>query len=298
MLAEDRLSGQILEFLPLIEQELKSFLTSSLQAFDATREVVEYAVLSPGKRLRPLLVLAVARDFGCEIQSVLRPALALELFHASSLIHDDLPALDDDDYRRGRASCHKKYGEARAILAGDLLIAQSFRCISDSELRADEKSLCIEKLTLSFSAVCEGQVRDIDDQDSDIEAIHNLKTASLFEAAAYLGVVQSQNRQELFDVASQFGRTLGMFFQAYNDLLDVTGSDQQRGRPGSSDGRNAKVTLFQGQDTERSRAQLVRLEEAMLLHLDMLESLLPEKSTGMVLTRDYVSLLQARLSEL
>ena len=190
----------------LLEQAIKQALPDTL-----TYKAARYALLSGGKRLRPRLVLMTAEALGASIEEALAPAVALEMIHTYSLIHDDLPCMDDDDFRRGKPTVHRAFDEATAVLAGDLLLTHAFQMIAD---RPDFVRILAE--ASGGEGMIGGQLLDIWQSD-DIEKLHRLKTAALFRAALHFGALLGKVDPKPF---MQFGETFGLLFQALDDVDD------------------------------------------------------------------------------
>ncbi len=229
----------------LVERELeRSF--ESLTAAPTLTKVAHYAVFPGGKRIRPVLALGVCADLGGQPQGMARAACALELLHCASLIHDDLPALDNDDFRRGRPSCHRAFNEASAILAGDLLIAFAHECVVRAELSNEIRCALSGVVSRAFIDLCAGQELDLiaAERQNDLMSIHRLKTGALFSACTQFGAIGAGCGAEKVEIARRLGHSLGLIFQIADDFLDVFGADSARGRPGSSDVRNGKENLF------------------------------------------------------
>jgi geranylgeranyl diphosphate synthase type II len=234
---------------------------------------MRYSVFAGGKRLRPLLVIAGAEAVGGEAALVMPTACALELIHTYSLIHDDLPAMDDDDYRRGRLTSHKVFGEAMAILAGDALLTLAFRLVADNAgLVGDPRVLRDVMAELADAAGTQGmvggQVVDIESEGKTISAemldyIHTHKTAALIRASLVVGALLAGGRGEAVHAIRDAGETLGLAFQIVDDILDVEGSLAELGKTAGSDERKRKVTYpaYHGLDVSRARARAL-IEDA------------------------------------
>jgi geranylgeranyl diphosphate synthase, type II len=224
-------------------------------------EAMRYSLLAGGKRIRPVLALATARALGREPREVLPLAAALELIHTYSLIHDDLPAMDDDDLRRGRPTCHVRYGEDVAILAGDGLYAEAFRHVL-SEQAGDPKHL--------LSAVCElaaatgvngmvgGQYIDVqglvDGGAASLRRLHELKTGRLIGASVECVLLLFGDRSgTTLEHFRSFAAELGLLFQIVDDILDVTGTEVSLGKPQGSDERHGKLTYVSSYGLEGAR---------------------------------------------
>ncbi len=221
-------------------------------------EAMRYSLLAGGKRIRPVLCLATARSLGQEIGPFLGAAAAIEMVHTYSLVHDDLPAMDDDDLRRGQPTSHINYGEAVAILAGDGLFAEAVRLMSSLEAEP-ERVLEAVRLVASATGVegmVGGQYVDVTATGLDaagLRRLHSLKTGRLIrvsvEAALALGGLADPEREPYRRFASE----LGILFQIVDDILDVTGSDEALGKPQGSDERHGKVTYVSLYGLEEAR---------------------------------------------
>jgi geranylgeranyl diphosphate synthase type II len=238
---------------------------------------MRYSVLAPGKRLRPILVIAGAEAVGGRADDVLDTACALELIHAYSLIHDDLPAMDDDDYRRGRLTNHKVFGEAIAILAGDALLTLAFRLIAGNAARLAPAAIVGAVMAEVADAagtdgMVGGQVVDIESEGKAIapemlDYIHRHKTAALIRAALRVGALLAGGRAELVEAISRAGEALGLAFQIVDDILDVEGSLAELGKTAGSDERKQKATYpsLHGLPASKQRARELIDETKRLL---------------------------------
>ncbi len=231
-----------------VDAYLEQIDYGAVPAIDGLLEAMRYSLLAGGKRVRPVLALSTAQALGHDPSVVMPYAAALELIHTYSLIHDDLPAMDDDDLRRGKPTCHVAFGENVAILAGDALFAEALRLITAHQ--AGEPRHVVDAMDELLAAIgaggmVGGQFIDIDEQVSDADALkqmHELKTgrlirASVLGSAIVLGAPTSQV-ERLGDFAGE----LGVLFQIIDDILDVTGSSQELGKPSGSDERHGKST--------------------------------------------------------
>ncbi|MCX7970111.1 MAG: polyprenyl synthetase family protein [Negativicutes bacterium] len=225
---------------------------------------MRYSLLAGGKRLRPLLLLAAADTVADSCGRFVDFACALEMIHAFSLIHDDLPAMDDDDYRRGRLTNHKVFGEAMAILAGDGLLAAAFEVMAAVPAVGAEKKIGVIReiaAATGLSGMVAGQVLDMEAEGKAISAeqlrtVHAQKTGALFVAAVRCGGILAGADREQLAALTEFGRKFGLAFQISDDVLDVCGDRDKLGKPVGSDDKNAKstyVTLY-GLDTARQLA--------------------------------------------
>ncbi|HEU5196926.1 MAG TPA: farnesyl diphosphate synthase [Methylomirabilota bacterium] len=239
-------------------------------------EAMRYSVLAPGKRLRPILVIAGAEAAGGRAEAVLDTACALELIHAYSLIHDDLPAMDDDDYRRGRLTNHKVFGEAMAILAGDALLTLAFRLIAHNAGRIAPAAVGEVVAEVADAAgtngMVGGQVVDIESEGKIISAemldyIHLHKTAALIRVALRVGAMLAGGRAETVDAISRAGGALGLAFQIVDDILDVEGNLAELGKTAGSDERKQKATYpsLHGLPASKARARDLIEETKRLL---------------------------------
>lgn len=205
-----------------------------------------YGVFPGGKRIRPVLALSWCRDLGGDPQAVVSAAAALELLHCASLMHDDLPALDNDDFRRGRPSCHRAFGEASAILAGDALVTVAIDLASSGEGASERRLAMVRAVAGAFTALCIGQVFDlaVGPARPDLETIHRYKTGALFGACFEVGALGAGVGDDVVAESVALGYAVGLAFQIADDFLDLHGTDVTRGRPGSSDTRNGKPNFF------------------------------------------------------
>jgi geranylgeranyl diphosphate synthase, type II len=217
---------------------------------DGLEEAMRYSLLAGGKRIRPVLALATAGAVGLEPPRVLPLAAALELIHTYSLIHDDLPAMDDDDLRRGRPTCHVKYGEDVAILAGDALYAEAFHHLLTAQAGDADRILAAARELAASTGVdgmVGGQYLDIagvSDTPADLRRLHELKTGRLIGASVLCVLLLAGAAEEPETMAGwrRFAGELGVLFQIVDDILDVTGTDEGLGKPQGSDERHGKRT--------------------------------------------------------
>ncbi len=242
---------------------------------------MRYSVFAGGKRLRPALCVASFSMFRPAWDSVLPIACSFELIHTYSLIHDDLPAMDDDDYRRGIPSCHKKFGEAIAILAGDALLTLAFEILSRCDVFAAERMLRVISIISGAagtrSGMIAGQVFDLDAErrpihDVDVEQIHRSKTAALIAACVQVGaLLGAADESELLRMRA-FGEHIGLAFQIVDDILDETESSETLGKTGGKDRDQHKATYpavygleksrrIAGELTEQARTALAGFED-------------------------------------
>jgi geranylgeranyl diphosphate synthase type II len=212
-------------------------------------EAIRYAVLAPGKRLRPRLVLLAAEACGGTVDDALPAACAVEMVHAYSLVHDDLPAMDDDDLRRGRPTCHKAFGEATAILVGDALLARAFEILATEIQPAERAARCCAILgrAAGATALVGGQAADLAggidvDNVRALEAIHRRKTAAIIVASLEMGGVTAGASRFQLAALERYGQDLGLAFQITDDLLDVAGNQALAGKRVAKDEQQGKLT--------------------------------------------------------
>ena len=236
------------EYRAAVEDYLQGLFTDKphwADLYDAMR----YSLLAGGKRIRPVLTLEFARLAGLDWHAALPVACALELVHTYSLIHDDLPCMDDDDLRRGKPTNHKVYGETLAVLAGDALQPEAFRLILTApELPADRRAACALILAEAAGAdgMVAGQVIDTlhaPQSEAALQEVHRLKTGAMIAGACKLGAAAAGGCGALLAAAEQYGYQLGMAFQIRDDMLDVIGNAAEFGKPIGSDREEEKVTF-------------------------------------------------------
>ena len=247
----------------LIDSELARVLPSEEEDPAILHKAMRYSVLSGGKRIRPILCLAAAASVGGTEAAAVLPAIAVELLHAYTLIHDDLPCMDDDDLRRGKPSLHVAFGEANAILAGDALQALAFECAArvPEGVAADEMVLELARAAGS-SGVVGGQVEDLASEGATpdagiLERIHRRKTASLFAAAVRMGGLAGGAGRKQLAALTRYGESLGFAFQIADDLLNTTSTSDELGKAAGSDAERGKLTAVtvDGEDGARRRAK-------------------------------------------
>ncbi|TRZ37636.1 polyprenyl synthetase family protein [Niallia circulans] len=232
----------------LVEQELKHSV-SQLAAPEIILDSMHYSLSAGGKRIRPLLTFATMSAFGKDPETGMLPAAAIEMIHTYSLIHDDLPSMDDDDLRRGIPTNHKVYGEAIAILAGDALLTYAFQLVTAMKFDAETKIKVLEIIAKAAGAegMVGGQVGDIEGEGKklskeDLEYIHVHKTGKMLEASILVGAVLAGADKEQMELLTSFAYHLGLAFQIRDDILDVEGDEELIGKPLGSDVHNHKST--------------------------------------------------------
>jgi farnesyl diphosphate synthase len=246
------------------------------RVYDAMR----YSALAPGKRLRPFLVLASGSLFGVAQRCVLQVAAAIEMVHAYSLVHDDLPAMDDSDLRRGRPTCHKQFDEATAVLAGDGLLTTAFEVLAHPDTHGDPAVRCDLLAALAGAAgpagMVGGQMIDLiaETRNLDIGAITRLqrmKTGALIAFSCEAGAILAKAPGEPRIALRGFAHDLGLAFQIADDLLDVEGSAAETGKPVGADAAAGKATFVSILGVDRARAQAELLVRQAVAHLDLFE---------------------------
>src|SRR5215217_8085391 len=235
----------------LVEVELNKLLPLSETAPEKIHQAIRWSVFAGGKRFRPALLLAVGETFGAPFDALIRTACAFEMVHTYSLIHDDLPAMDDDDLRRGRPTCHVRFDEATAILAGDALQTLAFQAIAqDQELSPETRIALISELARAAGTpegMVAGQALDMEAETrqvngAQLEEIHRLKTGALIVAAARCGAIIGGAREEELAAVTNYGTHLGLLFQITDDFLDVTATAEDLGKTPGKDARSHKAT--------------------------------------------------------
>lgn len=250
--------------------------TSAVGGEAHVMEAMRYSALSGGKRLRPFLTVTCASLFGVSKETSLYAAAAMEFIHTYSLIHDDLPAMDDDDLRRGQPSCHIKFGEAAAILAGDALQALAFQVLAETYVHPDPAVRCELIRSVARAAgwrgLCGGQMLDLEAENKELSVdeiirLQRLKTGEMFaiscEAGAILGKAAELQRRAL----SRYAHDMGLAFQITDDLLDAEGTREEAGKEVGKDKGRGKATLIAAMGVERAREQAQILARQATGHL-------------------------------
>jgi geranylgeranyl diphosphate synthase type II len=240
---------------------------------------IRWSVFAGGKRFRPLLVRAVGEVFGVRPDLLIDTACALEMIHTYSLIHDDLPSMDDDDLRRGRATCHVRFGEATAILAGDALQTLAFKTVSeDKGLPAEKRASLILEIARAAGTpegMIAGQAYDLEAEsrhvgEDELEQIHRLKTGALIIAAARCGAIIANASEAELAVISDYAGQLGLLFQITDDLLDVTATVETLGKTPGKDMRSEKATYPNLHGVDSARDLAIRVHGQARATLDQL----------------------------
>lgn len=236
-----------------VEQQLQQLLTEKVPETALLHQPMAYSLLLGGKRIRPYLVYAIGQLLGAQLSDLDAPATAIEAIHCYSLIHDDLPAMDNDDLRRGKPTCHKAFDEARAILAGDALQALAFEALCGhhyQHVSAARQLLMVQALAKAAGAtgMCDGQAIDLAQENQQVtldnlEKMHRLKTGALIECTVKLAYYSSPvTEQTILDDLLCFASALGLAFQVQDDILDIESDTQTLGKPQGSDLKANKAT--------------------------------------------------------
>jgi geranylgeranyl diphosphate synthase, type II len=243
-----------------VDEALERLLPGEATSPPSIHTAMRYSVFAGGKRMRPILCLESARIFGSEVTPALHPACAIEFIHTYSLIHDDLPALDNDDLRRGKPTCHKKFGEAIAILAGDGLLTLAFETIGATPVAAERRAAILTEVATSagtINGMVGGQVADIEAEGKRVEPqmleyIHRSKTAALIRASVTAGALCAGAGADDRARLRRFGETIGWAFQVTDDILDVEESSTALGKTAGKDMKQQKATYPAVYGLERS----------------------------------------------
>jgi len=265
----------------LVDQALDHWLPGQDLLPSSLHAAMRYSVFAGGKRLRPVLMIAACESVGGHARQVLHAACAMELIHTYSLVHDDLPAMDDDDFRRGRPTSHKVYGEALAILAGDALLTEAFRLLADADAnRSVPPARAIQVLELvarhaGSQGMVGGQVVDMESEGQEIdfptlEYIHTHKTGGLILASVQVGALLGGADERQSSAIRRFGAAAGLAFQIADDILDVTGSQDELGKTVGSDQARGKATYPALLGLEEARQRADELCEIAISALDCL----------------------------
>ena len=240
------------EYVEIINKYLETAIPECDFGEDIVHNAMRYSLGIGGKRIRPVLVLEFCRVCGGDIEKALPFAAAIEMIHTYSLIHDDLPCMDDDDMRRGMPSCHKKYGEEYALLAGDALLTRAFGIIAESLIAKESPEVAVKAIAeLSHLAgsngMIGGQVVDLKNEDKPctleiLQTMDSLKTGALIRCASELGVLAAKGNDNQLEGAKGYADNLGHAFQIVDDILDVIGDEKELGKPIGSDAQSNKST--------------------------------------------------------
>lgn len=251
-----------------VESWLDRLLPNPDESPAEIHQAMRYSIFAGGKRLRPILAIAAGEIFGADKRSLLPSACALEMIHTYSLIHDDLPAMDNDTLRRGRPTCHVVYGEALAILAGDALLTQAFRTLADAGPEDDQIKVRVvsevAQAAGTVRALIGGQVLDIQHEGkrvdgAQLEQIHLAKTGALIRCAVRIGAIIGRASERELTLFTEYGEKIGLAFQIADDLLDQTSSSEELGKTVGKDAAKQKATYTALYGIEGARARAAEL---------------------------------------
>lgn len=275
------IKGEIAVRTEQIEQIIKGYLPKEEGYQKTIMEAMNYSVLAGGKRLRPMLMAETYRLFGGS-GKVIEPFMAaIEMIHTYSLVHDDLPAMDNDEYRRGKKTTHAVYGEAMGILAGDALLNYAFETATEAFLlEPDNPNVGLAMRVLAKKAgiygMVGGQTVDVESEGTDtmtrekLDFIYRLKTSALLESAMLIGAILAGATEEEQRIIEQAAGAVGLAFQIQDDILDVTSTMEVLGKPIGSDEKNHKVTYVTFEGLEQSREDVARISGEALSYMDAL----------------------------
>lgn len=262
----------------LVENSLPSFLPSALNGQDEVVDAMKYSLTNGGKRLRPVLTLEFCKACGGDRHDAIEAACAVEFIHTYSLIHDDLPCMDNDDYRRGKPSCHKEFSEDIALLAGDGLLTHAFQIISDSDMSDSAKAKAVSLLAenAGVGGMLGGQVLDLkyeigNPTVKELLTVHKMKTGALIAAACIMGCIAAGADSAQIAAASRFAYYIGIAFQIKDDILDVVGSSDKLGKPIGSDADNNKTTYVTKVGLTKAQSDVELLTQKGLKELEVFD---------------------------
>jgi geranylgeranyl diphosphate synthase type II len=249
-----------------VDAALDRWVPAESEPPENIHRAMRYSLFAGGKRIRPVLCLTAARAISDDAAAVVDAACTLEMIHTYSLIHDDLPALDNDDLRRGRPTCHKVFGEAMAILAGDALLTLAFQVLPRIATTYEQRIQLIDELATACGTVrgmIAGQVHDIEGEGLPataelLEAIHRAKTGALLRASLRMGAICANASREQFDALSCYGEHIGLAFQIVDDILDVEQPSEALGKTAGKDAQQGKITFAAVYGIEESRRMAER----------------------------------------
>ena len=261
-----------------VEEKVYNFLPKEEGKQKIILEAMNYSVKAGGKRLRPLLMLETAKLFCEKIESIFPFMAAIEMIHTYSLVHDDLPAMDNDEYRRGKKTTHAKYGEDLGILAGDGLLNLAYEVMSDAIIEEDDSTIAAKAFQIiakkaGVFGMVGGQTVDIISEGKEIDLdtimyIHNLKTAALIEASMMAGAVLGGADNEEIGIVEKIAKNIGIAFQIQDDILDITSTTEVLGKPVMSDEKNHKITYVSICGLDKSKENVAKYSEEAMNLLD------------------------------
>lgn len=243
------MKNEMNKYIDVVNEALVKYLPDANDGQADVVKAMKYSIVNGGKRLRPIFVIEFCKACGGTLEDALPFACAIEYIHTYSLIHDDLPCMDDDDMRRGNPSCHKMFGEATALLAGDALLTHAFEIAANANVSDDKKTMAISLLAQNagVGGMIGGQLLDLmyekdEPNISQILTVHKLKTGALISAACLLGCIAGGADENQLMAASKYAYNLGIAFQIKDDILDVIGDEEKLGKPIGSDAESNKTT--------------------------------------------------------
>lgn len=259
----------------VIEDALDARMPPETTRPQVLHKAMRYSVFAGGKRIRPILCLAAAEALGVPYAAALVPAIAIEALHTYTLIHDDLPCMDDDTLRRGKPTCHVAFGEANAVLAGDALLTLAFEWLAEAQAPPPypPNQLAVELARAAGSrGVIAGQVEDLAAEGGDLSPenlayIHSHKTAELIRASVRMGAIAGGAAAEALDALSGFGEDLGLAFQVQDDILNATGTAESLGKAAGTDVDRKKVTFVRMHGLDASKRKAEELAESAVARL-------------------------------
>lgn len=287
------LTGFFSEVISLVNTELESLIPPEGPGPRSLNDAMRWSLFGGGKRFRPALLIAVGRTLGATDHVLVRTAAAVEMIHTYSLIHDDLPSMDNDDLRRGRSTCHIKFGEATAILAGDALQVLAFQSISeDDQLAAETRVYLIQELSKAAAKMVLGQQLDLEGEGrdlslEDVREIHLNKTGALITYSALAGAAIAGADVEKTNSIRAFASNIGLLFQVTDDLLDVTQTTHQLGKTAGKDVVAGKATFpsILGVSATREFAERTHDEAVRAIDLEGFDTSLLREIAGFLLDR-------------
>jgi geranylgeranyl pyrophosphate synthase len=281
----------------IVDEKLESLVPSAQTEPKILHEAVRWSLFAGGKRFRPALVLAIGETFGASENKLVQTAAAIEMIHTYSLVHDDLPAMDNDDLRRGRATCHRKFGEATAILAGDVLQTLAFQAISEDEnLSTEIRVRLVSEIARASGTplgMVAGQHLDLEAEGKKIsieqlEKIHRCKTGTMISVAAKSGAIIAEASEKEIEAISNYAAQLGLLFQITDDLLDVTQTTEVLGKTAGKDISAEKATYpaLYGLEETRKLAKNVHAQSCHELEKIGKETSLLNEIADFILNRE------------
>ena len=269
------MSNILTAYTDMIEQQLDRLIPHTDISYSNVRDAMQYSLRAGGKRIRPALTLEFCKVCGGLEMLALNYACALEMIHTYSLIHDDLPCMDNDDFRRGKPSCHKVYGEEFALLAGDALQPLAFSAIALAPLKAEQnvKAAAVLAEYCGINGMVGGQTIDLNSENKSIsietlQKMHKLKTGALITAACVLGCIAAEN-YAMIECAEKYAEAVGYAFQIRDDILDVIGDADKFGKPIGSDADNGKTTYVSAYGLERSQQMVDEYTDSAIAALSV-----------------------------